>query len=196
MEVLRELVDSVGLGVLVVQGPDGLDANHIPFEVASDLKQLRGHIARENPLRRMPAPIEALVIFQGPHHYISPAWQPARRSHGRVAPSWNYAVCHLHGELSFVEDGAWLRTHLDALADREEAGRPEPWRVSEAPVGFVDGLLPHIVGIQVDVTRILGKSQACQQYGERARDGVISGLQAEGPDLAAAMAKVIASYRP
>lgn len=197
IEVLRDLADKAGLGVLVVAGVEGIDANHIPFEVAHDLTQLRAHIARENPLwRSIEARTEALVIFQGPHHYISPTWQPGHRTHGRVAPTWNYVVCHIYGALSIVEDETWLRDHMQALTDREEKGRPNAWRVDRSTEGFVEALMPHIVGLRIDVTRVVGKAQASQQYGAAAREGVITGLEAERSDRAAEMARAISGYRP
>jgi transcriptional regulator len=188
--VLWDLIQQNPLGALVVGGDDQLDANHLPFEAVPTANVVRTHISRANELARRPND-NALVIFQGPNHYISPGWQPGRQKHGRVAPSWNYAVVHIYGRLRLIEEQDWLLRHLDALADPHEAERRDPWKVAAAPLDFVDGLIKRIIGIEIQVERMVGKSQACQQYNDSTRDGVVAGLLAEGTARAALMADVV-----
>ena len=86
IEILHELIRTHPLAALVTLTPDGLDANHIPFEIDPDPAPfgiLRGHIARANPLwRHFSKDIEALAIFQGPNTYISPSWYPSKQETG------------------------------------------------------------------------------------------------------------------
>jgi transcriptional regulator len=188
--VLWELIRQNPLGTIVVSQPDQLDANHLPFEALPAGNVIRTHISRANELASS-ANATALVIFQGPNHYISPGWQPGRCREGRVAPSWNYAVAHVYGRVRLIEEQDWLLTHLDALAEPHEAARPDPWKVTSAPFDFVDGLIKRIIGIEIQVERIVGKSQACQQYSPATRNGVVAGLLAEGTTQATKMAGVV-----
>ncbi|MCK1357681.1 FMN-binding negative transcriptional regulator [Bradyrhizobium sp. 199] len=189
-DVLWELMRQNPLGTIVVGG-DQLDANHLPFEIDRQRNTLQTHASRSNDLARC-AGENALVIFQGPNHYISPGWQPGRARHGRVAPSWNYAVVHAYGRINLIDDERWLLKHLDALAKPHEAHRTDPWDVSSAPADFVGGLIKRIIGIEIHVDRLIGKSQACQQYNAATREGVIAGLKSEGSAKGAAMANIVA----
>ncbi|MCB2017301.1 MAG: FMN-binding negative transcriptional regulator, partial [Hydrogenophaga sp.] len=92
-EVLHELMRDHPLGQLVTHGPDGLDANPLPFEFdASKGTQgsLLAHVARANPVWQQAADQPVLVIFQAAQGYISPNWYPSKPEHHRHVPTWNY----------------------------------------------------------------------------------------------------------
>ncbi len=113
VDVLHDLIRTHPFGALVVLASDGLDANHIPFEIDPEpapFGTLRGHVARANPVwRDFSSQVDALVMFQGAHAYISPAWYATKKEHGKVVPTWNYAVVHAHGPLRVIDDRNWLR---------------------------------------------------------------------------------------
>jgi transcriptional regulator len=195
VEVLHELIRAHPLGALVTLGADGLDANHIPFEVDPDpapLGTLRGHVARANPVwRELARGAEALAIFQGPQTYVSPSWYPSKQEGGKVVPTWNYAVVHAYGTPRAVDDAAWLRAFVEKLTDRHEAGRATPWKVTDAPADYVDKMVTAIVGIELPVARLLGKWKVSQNRPARDREGVVAGLQQRGGDVSAAMAELV-----
>ena len=178
--MLHELIRRHPLGVLVAMTPEGLDASHVPFE--TDLEPtpggvLRCHVARANPLwRHLSADAEVLAIFQGAESYISPAWYPAKEEHGKVVPTWNYVTVHAYGRPRVIHDRSWLRTLVESLTNRHEAGRPDPWRVSDAPVEYIDKMLNAIVGIEIPITRLSGKWKISQNRSAADRRGVIEGL--------------------
>jgi len=93
-DVLLSLIEAHRLATIVRQDPDGLVADHIPLIIyqRGDLLSLRGHVARANPLWRLADGKDVLVVFQGPQTYISPGWYPSKAEHGKVVPTWNYAV--------------------------------------------------------------------------------------------------------
>ena len=70
---------------------------------------LRAHVARANPLWTTARDdVDALVVFQGPHGYVSPAWYPSKAEHGKVVPTWNYEIVHIHGRLAAHDDVVWV----------------------------------------------------------------------------------------
>ena len=195
VEVLHGLIRAHPFGALVTLTPGGLDANHIPFEIDPEpapFGTLRGHVARGNPVWREAAPgADALVIFQGPDGYVSPAWYPTKAETGKVVPTWNYAVVHAHGPLRVIDDRAWLAAFVTHLTDRHEAGRADPWKVTDAPANFVDGLLGAIVGIEIPVHRLVGKWKVSQNRPDADREGVARAFDGEGGEDARAMAELV-----
>lgn len=190
--VLHALIREHPLGALVISGPEGLEANHLPFELDTEQGVLRAHVARANPLWRA-APCEALAIFQGPSAYISPSFYPGKAEHGRAVPTWNYIAVHAGGPLRVVDDPAWLRALVDRLTNRFEAGRPAPWKLDDAPDDYLHKLLGQIVGIELKIARIAGKWKMSQNQPEANRAGVEQGLRAEGggaADVAEHMARL------
>lgn len=199
VETLHELIRAHPLGALVTLTPGGLDANHIPFEVDPDpapFGTLRGHVARANPVwREFAREAEALVLFQGPATYISPAWYPTKQETGRVVPTWNYAVVHAHGTPRFIEDRRWLRAFVERLTTRHETGRPHPWKVTDAPPEYIDTQLNAIVGLEIPIARLIGKWKVSQNRPPADRAGVVQGLSNETLPPAATMAELVRRAR-
>lgn len=189
---LHGLMRAHPLATLITHGDQGLTANHVPLLFAAAAGAhgvLRGHVARANPVwHAAMAGCPALALFHGPDAYVSPGWYPSKRDDPRVVPTWNYAVVHVHGTLTAVEDRAWLLALVTALTATHEASRPEPWQVGDAPPEYVEQLLGAIVGLELAVTRIEGKWKLSQNRPPADRAGVAAGLRAEagpaGDDLA------------
>jgi transcriptional regulator len=177
---MRELMVAHPLGTLVTLGASGLFASHIPMVLEDDGSQfgvLQGHIARANTQWRDIVPtVDALAIFAGHQHYISPNWYPGTKEHGKEVPTWNYAVVHAYGPLKVVADERWLLTFLNKLTNIHEAGSPIPWKVSDAPEDFIKSLLNAIVGLELPIQRLEGKWKVSQNRTEEERKGVIEGL--------------------
>jgi transcriptional regulator len=172
-----------------------LDANHIPFlfaETGSAAGTLHGHIARVNPLwRESVRDAAALVIFQGPNSFISPSWYPSKRENARVVPTWNYAVVHVHGVLRFVDDPAWVRSHVEALTREHEGKRDPPWAVTDAPTDFVEKMVAAVVGVEISITQLVGKWKVSQNRSIGDRVGVVEALEREATPSGAAIAALM-----
>jgi transcriptional regulator len=192
-ELLRELVLTHPFGTLVTLGADGLNANHIPFELTDDGSPfgiLRAHVARANPVwREFSSAVEALAIFQGAHAYVSPSWYPSKQDNGKAVPTWNYMVVHARGPLRVVDDVEWLRGLVTRLTERHEASNTQPWKVTDAPPDYIDKMLSAIVGIEIPVTQLIGKWKVSQNQPEANRKGVEARLREIGD---ASMAEAIA----
>ena len=194
IEVLHELIRAHPLAVLVTVGPGGLDANHVPMALdpqPAPYGTLRFHLSRANSQWRDSSPEPgALAIFSGPEHYITPVWYESTREHGRAVPTWNFAVVHAHGHLKLFEGDA-LRRHVQELTERHEAGFEKPWRVSDAPAPFIDGMLKAIIGIEMVIERLEGKWKVSQNRADADRAGVIAGLDQMNTPESLAMARLV-----
>lgn len=195
IDVLHEFARSHPFASLVTVGSEGPCVNHLPFHLApkpTPLGTLQGHVARSNPLwRDLAQGGAAIVVFQGPHAYVSPSWYPSKQVHGKVVPTWNYAVTHAHGTPRAVEDAAWLRALLNNLTDAQESTLAVPWKVDDAPRDFTDKMMEAIVGIEIPVTRWVGKWKVSQNRAATDRLGVVAGLESKQDPGAAAMADLV-----
>jgi transcriptional regulator len=183
-EALHGFIAAYPLGALVLNGPNGLDANHLPFEFepGQGSGRLLAHVARANPLwREAREGDEVLVIFRGPEGYISPGWYPGKAETHRVVPTWNYQVVHVHGRIAIRDDERFVRGLVARLTRTHESGTgAPPWKMSDAPAEYIDEMLQAIVGIEITVTRITGKFKLGQNRETRDREGAADALHARG----------------
>lgn len=196
-EVMHDLIRAHPLATLVTYGSEGLTANHIPMVLHGDADSpgiLRGHIARANPLwNDFDKSIEALAVFQGPHHYVTPSWYPSKKEHGKVVPTWNYAVVHAHGLLRVMDDADWLLEQVHTLTSQHETGREQAWAVSDAPPDYVEKMLKAIVGLELPISRLEGKWKLSQNRSEQDREGVARGLEKEATESSLNLADLMQS---
>jgi transcriptional regulator len=190
---LHTLIRAQPLGAWVLHDGTQLLANHVPFALHADHNVLRCHVARANPAWKacVDNAASCVVMFQGPQHYISPSWYPSKKEHGKVVPTWNYAVVHVHGQARAVDDAQWLLANVSSLTQQHEGGRDKPWHVSDAPADYIDKMLAAIVGIEIAIERIEGKWKMSQNQPAANREGVVTGLQQQGDAAAMAMAGVV-----
>jgi transcriptional regulator len=178
--VMQALMVSQPLGALVTIGTSGLVASHIPMVLEDDGSQfglLKCHVSRANmQWRDFNSTVDALAIFAGHQHYISPNWYPETKEHGKEVPTWNYVVVHAYGPLKAIQDEQWLLAHVTSLTDIHETASPVPWKVSDAPADFIKSQLHGIVGFELPIQRLEGKWKVSQNRTERERRGVIEGL--------------------
>ena len=186
IDELHRILDRYPLGVLVVDGPNGLDANHIPFEMVTmpDGKlTLHAHVARANPVwQEIPSGADVLVIFRAGDAYISPSWYPSKHEAHRQVPTWNYQVVHVHGKIAIHDDVRFVRGVVARLTRRHEAraGNERPWRMTDSEPAYIDDMLTRIVGIEVVPGRIVVKSKLSQNKEGRDRLGAARALAERG----------------
>ncbi len=195
-DVLRALVEREPFGQLVTRQGDGIAADGIPFMLDAGAGDgpgtLRAHVARANPLwREARTDVESLVIFQGPHAYVSPGWYASKAEHGKVVPTWNYIVVQARGVLRVIDDVAWLLELVTRLTERHETPMPKPWSVTDAPAAFTETMLGQIVGIEIEVSSLVGKWKVSQNRSAADRAGVVSGLVGRASGDAVEMAQAV-----
>lgn len=187
----RALIESHPFGTLIT-APDGVPhAGHLPFlyqprDGANGV--LLGHMARANPQWRHFAQVdEVLVLFQGPHAYVSPGWYASPG-----VPTWNYAVAQVRGRAQPIEDEAALMALLERMTARHESRLPEPWQP------LLEGerrsrLLGMIVGFSIEIRQIQAKFKLSQNRPPEDRRRVIEALNRSHDAAAKAVAALMAS---
>lgn len=195
IDVMHALIRANPLGTLVAMTSGGLEANHVPFLVDASLGPnglLRCHVAKANSIwRELPSNNEVLVVFQGPDAYISPSAYQAKQESGKVVPTWNYAVVHAYGTPRVITDRDWLLQLVQDLTHAHEVNRSEPWKVSDAPVDYIEKLLAAIVGIEIPISRLSGKWKVSQNRSTTDRNAVIADLKRQAAKAQEAMAFII-----
>ena len=192
---VHELLTHHGAADLISVTPQGLTATFLPFLYDTGVGEhgaLLGHLARNNPHWSEPLLGESLVIVRGPDAYITPTWYPAKAEHGRVVPTWNYLIAHVHGRLVIHDDVAWVEMLVRRLTAKHEAGEATPWSVDDAPERFIAGQLRAIVGVELLITRIEAKAKLSQNRSAADVTAVIDGLRAR-PDEPSADATAAAA---
>ncbi|GAC1521334.1 MAG: FMN-binding negative transcriptional regulator [Vulcanimicrobiaceae bacterium] len=203
--LMAETIGRYPLATLVTCGERGLVANHVPltFEArdrdradgdGTCVGALHGHLSRANEQwREIASGTGVLAIFNGSDAYVSPSAYETKLETGKVVPTWNYVVVHAYGTGRTFDDPERLHALVSALTDRHEAPRNQRWRVTDAPASYVDGQLRGIVGIEIDISRMIGKWKISQNRSKADRDGAIDDLarseRAAARDLAAIMAQ-------
>ena len=186
-EVLHDLIVHHPLGVLITQGESGLNANHIPFELeasASTHGILRAHVARNNPVWQLSTNgDEVLVVFQADDAYISPNWYPSKHETHQQVPTWNYRVVHAYGKIAIHDDEKYVRALVGRLTKKHEASQPKPWKMSDAPRDYMEMMVKSIVGIEIEITRLIGKFKLSQNRENRDRLNAAKVLVEQGNEI-------------
>jgi transcriptional regulator len=180
---MHALMRARPLATLVSAGSLGLYATHLPTVLKDDgpYGVIECHLARANPhWKDLAEGNEALMIFEGPEGYITPNWYPSKADHGKVVPTWNYAVVHAYGRPEVMEDKNWLRRHVTELTAQQETNEVKPWAPSDAPESFVEVMLRGIVGFRFAFTQLEGKWKMSQNRQATDRNGVVRGLETRG----------------
>ena len=184
---LQALVRVHNFATLVSAHQGEIQVSHLPFLLDADGRTLRAHMARANPQWRTFSPErEVLVIFHGPHHYVSPTWYASRPS----VPTWNYAVVHAHGRPTLIEGRERLAALVRELVMHHEAASSEPWKMN-LPADYQEGMLSAIVGFEIAITRLEGKFKLSQNRPSADRPLVIEELERLGSEDALGVAALM-----
>jgi transcriptional regulator len=193
-KILLAHIERHDFGLLITKGGE-LIASQVPFlvERRDGKLYLLGHLARPNPqCADLEAGGEALVIFPGPHAYISPSWYGA----GPAVPTWNYASVHAYGAARAISDPAWLAAFLRRLSERHEAREARPWRMQDESEAFLNGMMNGILGFEIAVTRLDGKFKLSQNRPASDRPRIIAALEARDDADSHAVARLMREREP
>lgn len=181
---LCSMIDAVGVGLLVTQGPAGLMANTVPLLRQPGADRLWGHLAKGNPqLAELDAAAEVLVVFNGPHGYVSPNWY----TDAQQVPTWNFVTVQVRGPAVLHHDRADIHDILERLTARHEAEFPTPWTMDKMAAERREKMLAAVVGFHIDMHKVTGKYKLSQNKSAEDRAAVTAGLAELGNSELAAM---------
>ena len=183
----KKIIDFIkgnGFPVFVTHDGEKLVATHLPVEVIENKDgsiTILGHMSRANPQWKSIGDQEALLIFQGPHTYISPRWY----DHVNV-PTWNYMMVHVYGRVRMVE-GDELYSLLSELVKKHEVDTG--YNLESLPQDFVQKEMNGVVGFEFTATRIDAGYKLSQNRNEESYANIISELEKRGDAASAEIAE-------
>ena len=172
---IKSFIRKNSFATLITGGTDTLEASHIPIELIEQNNEeafLQGHISRANPQwKSFSEKRDVLVIFQGPHTYVSSSWY----NHVNV-PTWNYMAVHVYGKIKIIE-GDELYLSLKDLVDRYEKVSEKPIKVEELPEEMMSKYMKGIVGFRIAIKKIEGKWKLSQNRDKEDHQNIIRQLE-------------------
>ena len=179
-EVLSDLIEKYPLATIIGSIGGEIEVNHLPLMLSKDRSRLYGHVAKTNPLLKIAeqATPNLTAVFNGPDAYVTPSWYLTKKETGKVVPTWNYAVVHAQGKISIIQDRAWLHGHVTQMTDTHEPTYQSLWKVSDAPDEYIQVMLNAIVGIEIEITSLVGKFKLSQNRPANDYEAVLSELRA------------------
>jgi transcriptional regulator len=194
LAVLHALMRDYSFAILVTQQGGAPVATHLPLLLDRErgpYGTLIGHMSRANAQwTSFSGAQEALVIFQGPHAYITPSWYEP----GVNVPTWNYAAVHAYGVPRIIEEYAELVKQLERLIQTYESGFAQPWKI-DYPEETLRGKVKGIVGFEIEITRLEGKLKMSQNRSETDQDRVAAELKTSQDSLAVGVGEIISKRR-
>jgi transcriptional regulator len=186
-----DLVKNNPFGMLITEHDGSPCISHLPFLIESNTGsygKLIGHMARDNSQWKSLTETESvIVVFNGAHGYVSPTLYSTPG-----VPTWNYAVVHLHGKPTVIEDSAGVENILEKLTTRFESNKPDPWKLS-FPIEK-SKLLQMIVGFEVEIQKIEGKFKLSQNRKPQEQQNIINELGKSNHNGDVELSKLMASY--
>jgi transcriptional regulator len=190
-----EIIGGYNFALLVTNDGQSVQASHLPFLLERGMGskgRLCAHMARPNPQWRdfagmAAAGREALVIFQGPHAYVSPKFYGP----GPAVPTWNYLAVHVYGYPRALEAPDAVRRSLERLVEHQEAGRDDPWSLASQTDDFLSRMQRGIVAFEIEITRIEAKAKLGQNHPPEKRKGAAKALAASDDPMAKAVSQLM-----
>jgi transcriptional regulator len=176
-EVLYKFMEEHSFAVLFSQLNHVPTATHLPLILDRTESCLYGHMAKANP-QWQDIQNEVLVVFNGPHTYISPSWYETNQA----VPTWNYTAVHVTGKLSIVEDSHELLHILEQTTQVYESSMMQPWNMSNLDPKLLNHLSDGIVGFKIAISKIEGKWKLSQNHSKERRQRVIHALEEKSDD--------------
>jgi transcriptional regulator len=189
-KAINAFLHAHAFATLITDSGGKIIASHLPVLFDESANVLRSHMARANEQwKNFAATNEVLCIFHGPHAYISPSWYEQQHT----VPTWNYAVVHVYGKPSLVDEAELKQIVLDTT-EKFESAMPLPWKIplSEKEIA---GMLKAIVGFKIEITSVEAKFKLGQNRSREDQEKMLRNLKA-APDIESrALAQFIRAQR-
>jgi transcriptional regulator len=160
-------------------------ATHVPLNIKKDGDKIifTGHMMKNTDHHKAFSQNEnVLVIFTGPHCYVSAGWYVKKE----VASTWNYIDVHAHGKIKFTNEERTKEIIENITNKYEPPGSPAAF--NKLPVEYVDRLVKAIIGFTIDVSAIENVFKLSQNHDVATRKSIIENLIDRGDDNSNAIA--------
>ena len=186
---MLEFMQSNSFGILFSHTGDEPMATHLPFIIDQEVGEqglILGHMAKANRQWRYADGQQVLVVFHGPHTYVSPTWYQAEDT----VPTWDYVAVHATGVFKTMEGRSDLEDSVGRLTGQHEASQPKPWQ-PDFSTTYSDQMLKRIVAFEIEITSLQGKWKLNQNHPEERRRLVSEQLKTLGGEANVQIAGLI-----
>jgi transcriptional regulator len=190
LDRLHDLIEAYDFAMLITNAQPAPLVSHLPFMLdrgKGPNGTLQAHMARSNP-HWQSFDGEALVVFHGPHSYVSPS---CYAPDAPAVPTWNYAVVHAYGTPHVIDDPEELREHQERLVAIHEAGRSPAWNMASQSPDYIEGMLKGIVGFEIPIARLEGKFKLSQNRSAADQHNVAQALADGGSEDGQALSQMM-----
>lgn len=171
-DIIYDFIERYSFATLFSQHNGEPYATHLPLILDKDEGVLYGHFARPNVQWKDAENQQVLVVFQGPHCYISPSWYETTKA----VPTWNYVAIHLYGKMEILEDDKVILDSLNRLVNKYESPNSS-YNLNELESSFIEGMSKGIVAFKIKITKIEAKAKLSQNHPVERQELIIEQLE-------------------
>jgi transcriptional regulator len=171
-QIMYEFIEDNGFAILFSYHNEKPYATHLPLMLNRKEKALYGHFARPNLQWKDAENQEILVVFQGPHCYISPSWYETNQA----VPTWNYEAVHVYGTIKMIEEPTELLGLLRKMVEKYESPS-STYTLNDVDPAYMNGLSKGIIGFKIDISKMEGKQKISQNHSVERQQLVIEKLE-------------------
>lgn len=171
-EVIYDFIENYGFATLFSMHNGAPYATHLPLMLNKSKNALYGHFARPNEQWKDAEDQQVLVVFQGPHCYISPSWYETMKA----VPTWNYVSIHLYGKMEIIEDEKEIVDSLNDLVDKYESP-DSPYNLDDVEPSYLEGMSKGIVAFRINITKMEAKAKLSQNHPVDRQELIIKNLE-------------------
>jgi len=169
---LLDFMQVYNFATLISTNDSNICATHLPFviEKRGDKTFLVCHMAKANPQWQVFTQNEVLVIFQGPHAYISPTHYEKQQN----VPTWNYIAVHATGKATLITEQTQVMALMEKTIHQFEKKFYEQWK--NLSPEYVNGMLKAITAFEIEVTKLEGKFKLSQNKTKNEQQNIVESL--------------------
>lgn len=185
--IIFDVIESFSFATLISQHEGKPFATHLPLLLNKKDRVLYGHFARANEQWKDARDQKILVIFQGPHSYISPSWYETNMA----VPTWNYVAVHVYGELEIIEDKQVIFNTLDDMVSKYERS-DSGYNLNNVEPSYIEGMSKGIVAFEIKISKIEAKAKLSQNHPVERQKLIVGQLEnssSENDQLTASLMK-------
>lgn len=171
-DTIYDFIEKYSFATLFSQHNGEPYATHLPLILNKGESALYGHFARPNSQWKDVENQQVLVVFQGPHCYISPSWYETTKA----VPTWNYVSIHLYGEMEIVEDRKVIFDSLNDLVNKYESP-DSPYNLNNVEPQFIEGMSKGIIAFKINISKIEAKAKLSQNHPVERQELIIQHLE-------------------